>query len=265
MGKSKTFAECLEAARPWKSISEWIRNSKTTYSYAYTKNWHRKIQKKLGWELLCISHKYKDCLKAASIFSSLNEWATKDNNSYLAAVRKHWHRKIQRALKWDARDYTHRTYKDCLEAARPFNNPNDWQMYDSRSYQSACYHGWREKIKKDLKWKPRSGTAPTKEALERYIKDVPNANQTDIGEHFKMCGRSISRLIKKWDIMSYIPKTKNYNTKKASDSLLKKLPTKIRVVEVERLHRKGISVTAIAKNLKIDERMVNEILHKSKK
>lgn len=55
----KTYEQCLEDARRFRSVGQWQLGSKAYYGYAYVRGWHNKIAETLNWgkktRLTCLS------------------------------------------------------------------------------------------------------------------------------------------------------------------------------------------------------------------
>lgn len=99
---SYTYSEIKVIAYRFTSLSAWGRGHQSSYKFALSKCWQRKIAKSLGWDSKREhgTYTYNLIHKIASKFTSLSTWKHGHSGSYTFARDNRWQRKIATELGW---------------------------------------------------------------------------------------------------------------------------------------------------------------------
>lgn len=192
-----TFSKCLRVAQEYRTSTDWSQSkgySHWAYQAACRENWLEDIKTKLGWGRS--KWTYEECLEIASQYSRAVDWAREDNPSYLAAIRKDWHRKIGKELGWkyQNRGKKHNwTYEQCLESASSFTYLEEWKKssLDGKAHHEyAKKRGWHIKIVEKLGW-----VVQPRKSWKNYYKCLEVASRYGTYAEFRTKHRSCYRAV----------------------------------------------------------------------
>ena len=125
---------CIESAKPYKTIQEWINNGGlTAYNVTNKNKWndevmgHMDVNKNAGYWT------FERCKESALKYSSLLEWRKNNETACGVAKRKGWHPELTSHMK---RAKTNWTTESCFADALKYKTPKEWRD-NSGAYQWA--------------------------------------------------------------------------------------------------------------------------------
>lgn len=94
------------------------------------------------------------CLRKAAKFTSLGQWALKDNPSYQLALKRGFHRTIAEIYDWTVgkRVTDKYNFKECLTNAKQYKTRKAWYEKDKEYFLTATRNDWVTPIAKELGW-----------------------------------------------------------------------------------------------------------------
>jgi hypothetical protein len=101
--QGRTYEQCLDAAKHYKSLREWVEKNPSSYLRALRKGWQKKIATDLGLDLdqrRRTKRTFNECKEIAQKYKRLSDWSAKDSNSYQCAQRQRWLKRIAREVGW---------------------------------------------------------------------------------------------------------------------------------------------------------------------
>ena len=138
-----TLEKCIEEAKKYKTLSEWIRKSGSS---------HQKAMKK-GWISACSSHMtspqkpsgywtLERCKEDSMHFTSRTLWARGSNSAYLTAQRNNWLDQCCEHMRTIRETWT---FEKCHKRALRYVSKAQFEKNDSKAYRAAYKNGWLNK------------------------------------------------------------------------------------------------------------------------
>ncbi len=142
MNKKRVFRskeECIENARKYNTINDWVNNDNAIYSYA---------KKRQEWYNECTAHMKilkvvkrtkEECIENALKYKNISEWRKKDSKYYYCAVSKEWYHECTAHM---VKLYKTRTKEQCIEDARKYNSKSEWAKKSKTIYNYSRIKSW---------------------------------------------------------------------------------------------------------------------------
>ena len=139
-----TLELCKAEALKYTTITEWVKNSNSSYLYARRKEWLEECTKHMDKP-----HKPKECwtlelCKAEALkYTTRTKWIKNSNISYQYARRKEWLDEcIKHMVISIKKPNNYWTLERCKEEALNYKTRSEWSKNGSGSYQAAIKNGW---------------------------------------------------------------------------------------------------------------------------
>lgn len=136
------FDDVLAEARKYKSISEWSRESKGSYSAASKNKWLQHITPHLIRSIKPNGFWTKErVIEDAKRFSTRSEWRKQSSSAATMAQRNGWYEEATAHMQLLV-EHDKWTKKAVLEEAKKYTTRSEWGRSKGGSYSAALKKGW---------------------------------------------------------------------------------------------------------------------------
>jgi len=136
---------CIEEAKKYDTITEWQKNSGSSYGAARKNGWFDEctehmviLQVKKGhWNVK------ENCIEEAKKYKTISEWLKKSRFSYDVSKKNNW---LDECTEHMVSKYVKKGHwnvkSNCIEEAKKYKTISEWSKKSNGSYESARNNGW---------------------------------------------------------------------------------------------------------------------------
>jgi hypothetical protein len=144
-----TKERCVEEALKFNTVSEWKKNSSSSYTRASKNNWVDECTKHM--KKVTPPWTKESCIKEAKKYNTKSEWQKKSAGSYSAANKNGWYDECVSHMQSVHKPAGYWTLERCIEETKKYRTLKELHKYASSVYDAAAKNGWRDELKKYFK------------------------------------------------------------------------------------------------------------------
>jgi hypothetical protein len=146
LGGSKLYwtkERCIEEAKKYSTISDWIKNSPSSHNGARKKEWYSECTTHMKRKIKPAGYWTKErCIEESKKYKTNFEWSRKSGTSYGIACKNKWLEEccVHMLKKMKLKGYW--TKERCIEDAKKYSTSFEWSRKSGGAYKASRKNKW---------------------------------------------------------------------------------------------------------------------------